>query len=533
MDQLKVFLRQCVTYRFWIAVGISLLLPAIGYFVGVGPIVKAKDDMEKSIKTVKADITKYTTPGIVNSQYQPIVQQKNAALTEDIDESWRKLRSLQEPLLRWPEEVEAKFNRWGRAYPTTVDRSEVTRTLIDYTHVYPNFVSKIYQVFRPFNYEDGTGIVVAPDEKTLLRPAPFSDDNPPELSKVWAEQERLWVVTALLDSVAKINDTVKAKDWSGAIVKQLNLVEVGSQSDQDQKSMAEGIPLVPADVLAAPDGSGAPAAAAAAAPPTPGGMAGMMAGMGGPGGPAGPAAATDEVYYIKTDSTKFKSLPFKMVVLVDQNRLPDFLVGLENSPLTIRIDEAELSRPAAAVTKPEIGERTANFGMSGGLAGMMGMGGKMMGGGDDVRGPGGGAGGAAAQNMLRGGGGGGMSPGAMPNTNMSRGGMMGPMGGGGGAASSGTDQRGVNKMQERKDKEKADKSKKNDKPRVETYTNVVEVTVYGQARFYLAPPPKAADGSSPGSVPAAGGAAPAPAAPTPPATPAAPSAAPKAGPPDR
>ncbi len=94
----------------------------------------------------------------------------------------------------------------------------------------------------------------------LLKPAPFSPDNPPEFGKVRAEQERLWVVTALLDVVAKVNDSVGAKDWDGAIVKQINALEVGSQTAQDQKSLAKGETLVPADPLL-PEG-----AAAAAAP---------------------------------------------------------------------------------------------------------------------------------------------------------------------------------------------------------------------------------------------------------------------------
>ncbi len=72
MDQLKDFLKQCVKYRFWIAFGISLLLPMIGYFVGVGTIVEATTKREGEIKSAKTDIGKYTSPGIVNAQYQPI-----------------------------------------------------------------------------------------------------------------------------------------------------------------------------------------------------------------------------------------------------------------------------------------------------------------------------------------------------------------------------------------------------------------------------------------------------------------------------
>src|SRR4051812_3994891 len=106
MDQLKVFLRQCVKQRFWIAFGISMLLPMIGYFLGSGTIVEATTKQEAEIKSAQGDIQKYTSPGLPNNQYQPIVAEKKEALTKEVDRAWSKLFSIQEPLLRWPEVVE-------------------------------------------------------------------------------------------------------------------------------------------------------------------------------------------------------------------------------------------------------------------------------------------------------------------------------------------------------------------------------------------------------------------------------------------
>jgi hypothetical protein len=488
MDQLKDILRQCVKYRFWIAFGISLILPMIGYFVGVGGIIQAKDTQEKAIKTAKADIGKYTTRGIVNGQYQPLAAQKNAILTQDVDDSWRKLRAIQEPLLKWPEEVEAKFLRWGRKFPTDVDKGEVTRTLVDYTFAYPNFVNKLYGIFKPFNYEDGTGIVVAPDAASLLRPATYSSDNPPDLSKVWAEQERIWVVTAVLDAIARINDGVKAKDWDGAVVKQINLLEVGSPGDLDQVSIATGTALVPADTL-----EGTPPSTAAAAPAGPGAPAASTG-----GGPGGNAPAAGEVYYLKNDSKQYKTLPIKLAVLVDQNKLPEFLVGLENSPITIQVMETEVARPAGPVSKPMMGDKSSNQGGFGGRPG------------EGLGGPVGlaGGGGAMGRNMNRGAGiaksGG---PGGMPGP----GGMAGPAGGG----SQGNNNRGgVNKAQQRKDENKKNDTKAEAKAKADQFFNIVEVTVYGQARFYLAPPPPPAASPSTAAAPAPAAPTAAPAAPT-------------------
>lgn len=481
MDQLKVAVKQCVKYRFWIAFGISILLPLIAYFVGSGTINAETTKREAEITGAKNEIGKYTAGGIVNAQYQPLAAAKKAVLTQDVDATWRKLFATQEPLLKWPEEVQPRFRAWGRKYPADVDKSQITSTLIDYTILYPEFVEKIYKVFKPFNFEDGTGIVVAPVSAALLTPAPFRQDEPPDLSKVWAEQERLWVVTALLDVIAKVNDSVGAKDWDGAIVKEIRFLEVGSPSDQDQKSIAKGDVLVPADTLS-PDGT--TAAAAPPPSPTPGSEGGGSVMNGGPG----LGSNSREVFYLPTISPQYKSLPIKMTVLVEQAKLPNYLVGLENSPMAIQVAEIEVAKPVSPVMKPAYGER-ASFGNS-----MMGMGSdaggrgeeKMRGGGSGMMGRA--MGGGMAANSARGASGGGNGMEEMMRGQRGGGGIGGPAA----KPKSGTDNRNTNASKDRKDAEKREKDAakaRAEAKKVDQYFNVVEVTVYGQARFYLSPPP--------------------------------------------
>lgn len=524
MDQLKVFLKQCVKYRFWIACVVSLLLPIIGYFAGSGTIVGETTKREGEINGAKKDIVKYKTPGIVNNQYQPLASTKKEALIQDVDATWRKLHASQESLLKWPPEVQDRFRKWGRKYPTDVDRNQVQSTIIDYTVSYPEFVEKIYTIFKPFNFDDGSGIVVAPDSKALLAPAVFSQDSPPDLTKIWAEQERLWVVTALLDVVAKVNDSVGAKDWDSAIVKQINSLEVGSPTDQDQRSIAKGETLVPADVLADP--AAPPAAAPAATPTGPTGAAPNLSGAGG-------GATSHEVFYLKTDSQQYKILPIKMTVLVDQTKLENYLVGLENSPMAIEVNEVEIAKPLNPVAKPAYGERSEfNSGMPG-----SGSRGENLGAAAGRRppaGPGrmpGYPGGTSAM-------GGGGATGSRPGSALGGLGVGGP---GSTAKKGGVDIRGTNQAEIRREKEKREKeaaSKKGETKKIDQYYNVIEVTVYGRARFYLAPPPAPEPPPSTAATPAPNPApdatkaepapAPAPAQPAPPAEAAKKDEAPKA-----
>ncbi|MDX2035769.1 MAG: hypothetical protein SFX72_03900 [Isosphaeraceae bacterium] len=524
MDQVKDFLKLAVKYRFWIAAVIAFLLPMIGYFVGSGPVkAKAKTQADAIIAADK-DVANYTSPGLPNAQYKPLVDEKTTVVTADVDKAWEKLYSNQAPLLTWPDApdgTKAPFKEWGRVLPENVDKGAIQKAITDYVQVYEEEVTRTYKKVNPWMPMEGTGIVVVPDEKSFLRPSVFDATNPPKLGKVWAAQERLWVQGSVLDAVAKINGD--AKDWDGAVVKQIDLLDIGSPTAQDQKSMADGeavekAPAVdPEEETPAEGGEGAQEGYGA-----PGGGAmsrGMMAGgMGmGMGSGGGMAGAVEDMYYVAGTSTQFKVVPVMMTALVDQNRLQDFFIGLENSPLAIQVMEFDLVKPPVPVSKPVKGEM-----IGGGMMGMMGM----MGGYGGM--PGGRAmmmDGGAYGSMMGGmpGGYGGMmgrGMGGMMDEEGGYGGMMGP-GMPGGAAKKGTDIRQKDMRKEREEKDKA--RKKMTRAAVDQYYDIVQVTIYGRARFYNPPgAPQASLGASDASSSAP--AAPAAASVPDPGAPAAPGA---------
>ena len=74
----------------------------------------------------------------------------------------------------------------------------------------------------------------------------------------------------------------------------------------------------------------------------------------------GGAAAPESVFYVKSDSDKYKILPLAVTVLIDQDQVQDFLVELENSPMSIQVKDFELVRAPSRVTKPEKGETNSH-----------------------------------------------------------------------------------------------------------------------------------------------------------------------------
>jgi hypothetical protein len=435
MDQVKEILKQMIKYRFWIAVGISLLLPMAAYFMGSGPI-KAKAAAETSaIETAHKDVGQYSQGVVPNAQYKPLVVEKKDELAKDVRASHKKLYARQAPLLTWPERVKGTFDKWGRTWPENVDASTVQIAIIDYVNAYPKYVDEVYASFRPFDPAQGTGVIRAPSEEELLRPAKFSNTSPPTLGKVWVAQERLWVQRTLLDVVAQVNQG--AKNWDTAIIKQVNMLEVGSPGAQDQRSLAKGDTLEETADITAPGVEAAPAAE-----DTSGGST---------------QTAKDSLYYIKTDSTQYKIIPVALSVLVEQDRIQDVLCALENSPMSIDVKDFEMAKPSTRVTRPEKGESRLNFQamLGNGVPGRYGSYAAPVLGGVRVSGFGGAAG-------------------------LSR-----------GAATGG--RKGISKRDE--DRAEKLKSEREKAAKTTAYTihdpffNIVEVTVFGQARFYNPPPP--------------------------------------------
>ena len=360
VEQLKEFLRQCIKYRFWISLSVAALFAIIAYFLGSSPIQAKADQQTKTITQAANDVKQFAAPGVPNDQFKPIVDEKTGILTKDVNSAWKQLYSRQVPLLTWPKTVQQRFREWGPKWPENVAESAVELAKVDYIEAYPEYVDGVYRVFHPFDYETGTGIVAAPSKEALLRPLVFDPTKLPGLGVIWAGQERLWIQRTVLEVVAQVNK--KAKDWDSAIIKQINLMEVGNPVAQDQRSIAKGEQLEKSEAIKAPGSEAAEETPAAGGGP----MGGMqeavmrnMMGRGGMGmGSAGAAAgATESIFFVKpaNDKGQYKILPIMISVLVNQDHIQDFLVELENSPMAIQVMDFELQRPTSRVVKPEKG----------------------------------------------------------------------------------------------------------------------------------------------------------------------------------
>jgi hypothetical protein len=524
MDQVKEYLQLAIKYRFWIVVGIAALLPTIAWFATSGALAQAESQKVADIKGAYDGVDKFAkNPTPVIPLYKNLVAKKSEVLSRDVYASWKKLYERQAPLLTWPEEVADTIPVWKRAWPEGTDPRLVTSEIIKYKETYLPYVDKVYQSFKPFDYDTGKGIVVAPSKDALLRHPIWAATDVPSLGKVWDTQQRLWVQGTVLDVVAKVNARAGATNWMTAPIKEVLALEVASPEAQDQKSHAKGEELKESPDVLSPDEQKAAEEEETASSEagsanmgrmmmqaSSGGTAAMMGrGLGGGGlggGDSGPRAPEPFMILDSTNADQAFIVPIYLSVYIQQERIPDLLVEFQNSPMNIEVLDFAYYKPQPhSVEKPEKGKPPASYGgggfgmMTGRMGGQMDMRMMMMGGG---------MGSSRGYNV---GGGYSQMMGGQANMSYGVGGYNQSMGGGRGTAAMYGGGRG-GEVSVKKEREKVDVGSKNlerfnkddddeaankeDKPTEEDkksqvadpYYDVVRVEVYGRARFYFPPP---------------------------------------------
>ena len=253
--------------------------------------------------------------------------------------------------------------------------------------------------------------------ESLLQTVEFDPNDLPTISEVWQYQENLWVRRSILEVIAEVNKKAGASDWESAPIKRINELDVGTMSAVDHRTTAKGVELKEPEEVTQGGQSLTPEEPAAPAGGMGGmegmmGMESMMAGYGGMGGGmAGGAAGSGEpVKFIQPEGAElFRDYPAFVSVLIDQSSIQNFLVEFENSPMSMRVLEANWVRPSSRVQPPVKGQGFGGYGAGmfgrgsgGGLMGMEGMMGSMMGYGGEMGGYGGMMGGRGGMGSMEG-----------------------------------------------------------------------------------------------------------------------------------
>src|SRR3954471_11929228 len=242
-------------------------------------------------------------------------------------------------------------------------------------------------------------------DQGFVREKLYFRDRPNSL-KIWVTQEALWVYKTLLEIIANTNQAAGATRMSNAAVRTIRELQVGKEAAAHSRTPGRLL-ISPAQQAsgAGPGGvgpeGGAPAGPGPTGPGRPGGPEGGPEGMmaGGPGGPGATGQMTEEqeqAYLLSgryldlkgnpiafagaaaaapadpaappTAATapdlsafgvEYKRLPVRMVLRMDQRRLPQLISFCASQPLQVEVQEVRIN----------VAEATGQGGPSGGFSG--------------------------------------------------------------------------------------------------------------------------------------------------------------------
>lgn len=378
MDKLKPILAN----KFWILCGLALLLPPSGWFLGARQLVnestKRKGELEG--KFGKAKIS----GAVPNQTWAKAVKKRTAVQEKYFRAAAAKLWNTQKRQMVWPRTVASLMANAEYRKPAA---DQVTAGN-NFRSAYYAYLRNIWKIVDPVNYPSPAGRPVSQAHigKVVLEwetipkvPEGTWQELPPTSEEMWDAMEDVWLVTAILQSIANVNKD--ATNIADASVREISTLELmggsrneggddgGGDAAADMAGMAD-MPAMPASGYtsgagmrggsAMPQGVGGSGAsldfspeeefgpATATAPSTGSAMDAsdaMNADASGGGGGVLPTmgmgmqgVASRERRYIDDDpDLPFKTRGFYIKVLMDHRRLPELVAALTNSPFPVEI----------------------------------------------------------------------------------------------------------------------------------------------------------------------------------------------------
>jgi hypothetical protein len=449
MDKVKIFLGVLKKQQFWVLCGIMLLTTLSCWWLSTSGLASQygtrKQNIESDFKSAEVQ------PNHPNPAYIAKIDEQHTALKQRVLNAWEILWQQQQDNNPFPTKV------LGEDFKKQFESLKLPQGKLDDTFRtrYQAFVSKEYlpellkmiDVRRPRENKDikgamggaaaglagGAGMAPwlgrgggATEEKELIGivdwdsgsferiAARYNWSEAPSTLEIVVAQEDLWVYQALLRVVQRVNESVGAKTQTGAAIKRIAALEIGRDSRDAWRTSQETV------IRMGKAGTGPGGMPGPGPMPAPPGM--MMPGGTGVEAPSEknlfydryvddkgqPLEVQPDYPYVKPTPPEFKLMPIHMSLVMDQRRLPRFLVECTNSNMPI---EVKRIRVLKVTFDP--------FDVDSGSGARGGPGGGMM--------PGGMApGGMAPGGMAPGG----MAPGGMAPGGMGGGGMQMPMPGG-------------------------------------------------------------------------------------------------------
>lgn len=368
MDKLK----PLITHKFWIILFIALILPVVGWSMATGSLAKEIDERKTAID--KAFTDAQIAPNPPNDTWSSALREINKKKENYIGESNKFVWEKQKEMFVWPPEIA----------PLMEDvpyKGEISRVALNlYRSAYKFEIERAHKVANPFNVREGKGLVQLDINAVPHVPLNKWKTLPPTSEEMWEAQEDVWLVTSILEAIAKVNKG--AANISEAPVRKISVLELRGGTPGDDGSAPSGGGMDGMGGMAGMEGDmGMGGGGGMFGPPGGGASGGMMDGgqngtisvdvdmdltkifgsnsdgsagggdgdMGGdmsaegmgmvPGGMGGGMGQSENLkrYYDDEEGLPYKTRAFYLKATIQSSKLPDLLASLSSMPWPTKI----------------------------------------------------------------------------------------------------------------------------------------------------------------------------------------------------
>lgn len=368
MDKLEPILK----HHFWILLVPLLSMNLWGYFSANKALKDATSSRQTALDSAKSSVPAGTTDA--NDQYAGELGKINDKLEVYVKEELDQLWVRQQPRMIWPETVAAKI-------PATF-RAEIPQLVrFSYQTIYQNEVIKpLHQSVEPMvlNLKE-INYVPKVDFPRHLIPQMRTGDYTITSQQMWDAQEDVWVTQLILDAIRQMNKD--ADSTSSAVIRRVIAYRLlggdgtpvagggatgGGGGGESGMSMSSMMDSGEGSSGLAPPGGGGGAGGAAGKIQTSvrfnpseefgiGGEASANTGMTGgtmlssmaegEGGTVDAAGPAEVLRYVKDDpNLAYMERGFYLSVIINQEKLVDFLVALSNSDWPVKVVRFQFGR---------------------------------------------------------------------------------------------------------------------------------------------------------------------------------------------
>lgn len=389
-------LQPLIKHRYWICFGLAVIFVVTGWWMASGAIAAATDTRKKSVEDSFSKAKNGASDP--NEQWVEAAKKKNEKDNASKQSASRLLWQRQKEARKWPASLEPELGKipyFGMIENNTA-RARWARN-------YQQQFEELLEIVKPFKPATGEGLVLVTPATITHKPFRTWKSGPPASAEIWNNQEDLWLLRALLTSIARVNEGATrlsesqvrkilrlhlrggdrnaapaaaggaAGTGAGAMGDMSMMMMSAGRGEEDGGLGMAGMPAMgglnagtvpnPAkeyegspgsDILSeefGPDSSATSGLGGAGAMPGADMAAMMGANMGEMAGATATAAPAEEVRYVDDKAGLYKTRAFLLDVVVRDDQVPNLLASLTNSDFPVEIVRVDITS-AAAGTSP-------------------------------------------------------------------------------------------------------------------------------------------------------------------------------------